>query len=141
MVRTVSGLFPLWVGLGLLIPGVIAGLITQSWWGAFLGVVWGGLIRIFLVHHTTWSINSVCHIWGSRPFQSNDESRNNALCAIVAFGEGWHNNHHAFPSSARHGLKWWQFDSSYMIIKLMSKVGLVRQVRTPSPERIEAKRR
>ena len=106
-----------------------------------LGVLWGGLVRVFLVHHATWSINSVCHIWGTQPFQCHDQSRNNALFAILAFGEGWHNNHHAFPTSARHGLRWWQPDLSYLIIWLMARVRLVRNVRVPSPARIAAKRR
>jgi stearoyl-CoA desaturase (delta-9 desaturase) len=139
--RTLSALFPLWVLLGLLIPGVVAGAITRSWTGAMLGVLWGGLVRIFLVHHVTWSINSVCHIWGSRPFRSHDESRNNAIFGVLAFGEGWHNNHHAFPTSARHGLRWWQADLSYLIIWLMSKLRLAWDVRVPTADRLATKLR
>jgi len=133
-------LFPLWVLLGLLIPALLGGLITMSWTGALLGFLWGGLVRVFCVHHVTWSINSVCHIWGTKPFRSNDESRNNAIFGVLAMGEGWHNNHHAFPTSARHGLRWWQIDFSYWVIWSMSKVGLARDVRIPSASRIEAKR-
>jgi stearoyl-CoA desaturase (delta-9 desaturase) len=139
--RRVSDLFSLWVAIGLLAPAAIAFAVTGTWMGALLGFLWGGLVRVFLVHHITWSINSVCHLWGSRPFDSHDHSRNNVLFGILAFGEGWHNNHHAFPTSARHGLRWWEFDLSYWIIRGLEAFGLARAVRVPSPERIEAKRR
>ncbi len=140
LIRVMSKLFPVWVLLGLLIPAVLGGLLTLSWTGVLLGFIWGGLVRIFLVHHVTWSINSVCHIWGSRPFQNHDESRNNAIFGVLGLGEGWHNNHHAFPTSARHGLRWWQVDASYLMIRAMALVGLARDVRTPSPDRIASKR-
>jgi len=140
LVRRMSQLFPFWVLVGLLIPAALGGLLTLSWMGVLLGFIWGGLVRIFLVHHVTWSINSVCHIWGSRPFQTHDESRNNAIFGVLAFGEGWHNNHHAFPTSARHGLRWWQLDLTYLIIRGMALVGLAREVRVPSRDRIAAKR-
>ncbi|MHC5001999.1 MAG: acyl-CoA desaturase [Planctomycetota bacterium] len=139
LVSCLSMLFPLWVLLGLLIPGTVAGLVTGSWTGFLLGMLWGGLVRIFLVHHVTWSINSVCHIWGTRPFRSHDESRNNAIFGVLAFGEGWHNNHHAFPTSARHGLRWWEVDVSYAIIWLMAKLRLAWDVRVPGSARIAAK--
>ena len=125
----------MWAGVGLLIPAALGGLLTMSWLGVLLGFIWGGLVRIFLVHHVTWSINSVCHIWGSKSFRSHDESRNNALFGILAMGEGWHNNHHAFPTSARHGLRWWQIDTSYMVIRAMGLVGLASDIRVPSRER------
>ncbi len=141
MARALSALFPVWVGLGLLIPGALGGVISGSWSGALLGVLWGGLVRIFFVHHLTWSINSVCHIWGAQPFHCHDQSRNNAIFGVLAFGEGWHNNHHAFPASARHGLKWWQFDLSYLVIRLMAGLGLAWNVRVPSAERLAAKAR
>lgn len=140
LVYRMSQLFPLWVLLGLLIPALLGGLLTWSWTGALLGFIWGGLVRIFFVHHVTWSINSVCHIWGSRPFRSNDHSRNNAIFGILALGEGWHNNHHAFPTSARHGLAWWQLDIAYLIILGMSKVGLAQDIRLPPADRVAAKR-
>ena len=98
--------------LGLILPGVLGGLITRSWGGVWTGVLWGGLVRVLLVHHVTWSVNSACHLWGARPFESGDMSRNNPVFGILALGEGWHNTHHAFPSSARHGLRWWQIDVS-----------------------------
>ena len=140
LITTMSALFPLWVVLGLLIPAVLGGLLTWSWTGVLLGFIWGGLVRVFLVHHVTWSINSVCHIWGSRPFNSHDESRNNAVFGVLGLGEGWHNNHHAFPTSARHGLRWWQLDISYIVIVMMSWVGLTWKIRVPSPARVAAKR-
>ncbi|MGI9014369.1 MAG: acyl-CoA desaturase [Phycisphaerales bacterium] len=135
-----SRLFPVWALVGLLLPAAVGGLLTSSWMGVLLGFIWGGLVRIFLVHHVTWSINSVCHIWGSRPFRSHDESRNNVLFGIIALGEGWHNNHHAFPTSARHGLHWWQIDVTFMVIRAMAWLRLVHNVKTPTPERIDAKR-
>ncbi len=141
LIRTMSALFPVWVLVGMLVPAAVVGLVTMTWSGAFMGLLWGGLVRMFFVHHITWSINSVCHIWGSRPFESHDESRNNFIFGVLAFGEGWHNNHHAFPTSARHGLKWWQIDVSYIVIRLMSWVGLVWHVRTPAPQRMAAKAR
>ena len=141
LVRRMSKLFPHLVLAGLLIPAVLGGLLTWSWMGVLLGFLWGGLARIFLVHHVTWSINSVCHIWGYQSYDTHDHSKNNPVMGVLAMGEGWHNNHHAFPTSARHGLRWWEFDLSYIIIWTMSKVGLAYDVRTPSKERIMAKRR
>jgi len=141
LVRSMSKLFPFFVLISLALPALLGGLITMTWMGAFLGFLWGGLVRICFVHHVTWSINSVCHIWGARPFNTNDHSRNNLIMGVFALGEGWHNNHHAFQSSARHGLRWWQLDMSYIIIWFMSKVGLVYDVRVPTKERIEAKLR
>jgi stearoyl-CoA desaturase (delta-9 desaturase) len=132
--------FNLWVVIGLVLPALLGGLVTMSWMGALLGFIWGGLVRIFFVHHITWSVNSVCHLWGYRPFRSHDESRNNALVGILGLGEGWHNNHHAFPSSARHGFRWWEFDLSYIIIRAMVALGLARGVRVPTKERIESMR-
>jgi len=141
LARTISRLFPLWVLISLLIPAVLGGLLTWSWMGVFLGFVWGGLVRVLLIHHVTWSVNSVCHIWGTRPFRSHDESRNNPIVGVLALGEGWHNNHHAFPTSARHGLRWWEIDISYILIWCMARVGLVWNVRTPGQDRIVAKMR
>lgn len=137
----ISRTFVLWAALGLLIPTVAGGLLTGTWFGALLGFLWGGLVRVFLVHHVTWSINSVCHMWGARPFRSHDESRNNAIFGVLAFGEGWHNNHHAFPTSARCGLSWWQLDLGYTVIRLMKWLGLASRVRVPDPETTAMKRR
>jgi stearoyl-CoA desaturase (Delta-9 desaturase) len=132
--RVASKLFPLWVVLGLVIPAVMGGVITLSWAGAWTGLIWGGLVRIFLVHHVTWSVNSACHLWGEQPYRSDDESRNNALFGILAMGEGWHNTHHAFPTSARHGLRWWQIDVSYWVIRTMDILGLAWNLKLPTKE-------
>jgi stearoyl-CoA desaturase (Delta-9 desaturase) len=132
LLRMASALFPLWVAIGLLVPAALGGLLTGTWTGALFGLLWGGLVRIFLVHHVTWSVNSVCHLWGCRPFRTNDHSRNNFIFGVLAFGEGWHNNHHAFPTSARHGLRWWQIDMSYWVIRALALLGLAWKVSLPA---------
>jgi stearoyl-CoA desaturase (delta-9 desaturase) len=124
----------------MVIPAVLGGLLTLSWTGVLLGFLWGGLVRILVIHHITWSVNSVCHLWGSRPFACGDESRNNPIVGILGLGEGWHNNHHAFPTSARHGLRWWEIDFSYMLIRALSMLGLARNIRLPDEKRMVAKR-
>ena len=129
----------IWVPLSVAIPAVIGGLVSGTWDGAWLGFLWGGLARIFMVHHITWSVNSICHTFGSVDYKVNDHSRNNLFVALASFGEGWHNNHHAFPSSARQGLKWWQFDVSWYIIRTMQFLGLAWNVQTPS-DRAKANR-
>jgi stearoyl-CoA desaturase (delta-9 desaturase) len=128
----VSALFPLWVVVGLLIPTAVGWLLIGTPSGAWTGFVWGGLVRILFVHHVTWSINSVCHVWGRRPFSCHDESRDNALFGVFGLGEGWHNTHHAFPTSARHGLRWWQIDVSYWVIRGLELIGLAWNVKLPS---------
>ncbi|QDU31687.1 hypothetical protein ETAA8_68470 [Anatilimnocola aggregata] len=95
---------------------------------------------ILFVHHVTWSINSICHIWGQQPFKSNDESRNNAFFGILGLGKGWHNTHHAFPTSARHGLRWWQIDVSFWVIRLLERFGLAWNVKVPSRAAISSNR-
>lgn len=126
-----------WVVASLVIPTVIGGLATWSVQGAILGFVWGGLARVCLSHHMTWSINSICHIIGSRDYKSSDDSRNNLFFGIFSHGEGWHNNHHAFPTSARHGLKWWQFDLSWMVIRGLEICGLAWEVKLPTDKQLE----
>ncbi len=137
----IDQLYFFWVGLGIVVPGVILGLYYHSWYGFLSGAVWGGLLRICLLQHVTWSINSVCHVWGTRRFQSSDYSTNNLPIALVSLGEGWHNNHHAFPTSARHGLRWWEFDASWVLISLMRACGLVWNVRLPSESAMAARER
>ena len=132
LLRAVSVLFPLWVAVGLVIPTALGWLLTGTPGGAWTGFIWGGLVRILFVHHVTWSINSVCHVWGRQPFESHDQSRNNALFGIFGLGEGWHNTHHAFPTSARHGLRWWQIDISYWVIRGLESAGLAWNVKLPS---------
>jgi stearoyl-CoA desaturase (Delta-9 desaturase) len=141
VLRFVNRHFRWMVLLGLLLPALLGGLLTMSWLGLLLGFLWGGLVRILVVHHLTWSVNSVCHIWGTQPFRTTDESRNNAIVGILGLGEGWHNNHHAFPTSARHGLRWWEIDFSYLLIRSMALVGLAREVRVPDSERVASKKR
>jgi stearoyl-CoA desaturase (delta-9 desaturase) len=139
--RVLSFLFPLWVALGLVIPAFLGGVITLSWKGVWSGLIWGGLVRVFLVHHVTWSINSACHLWGFQPFKSDDESRNNPIFGLLAMGEGWHNTHHAFPTSARHGLRWWQLDVSYWVIRAMERLGIAWDVKVPTREAQARERR
>lgn len=131
-VRVANALWPFWIVLGLLIPAALGGLLAGSWAGVLLGFVWGGLVRVFLVHHVTWSVNSVCHLWGRRPYPENDQSRNNFILGVLAMGEGWHNNHHAFPTSARHGLRWWQVDVTYYVIRLLALLGLAWKIHIPA---------
>ena len=130
----------IWILLSLAIPTLLGAAITQSWFGAAMGFLWGGAVRIFVTHHVTWSVNSICHVFGKRHFHTTDNSRNNAVFGILALGEGWHNNHHAFPTSARHGLLWWQFDLSWLVIRAMEKIGLAWDVVLPS-QRVLQKRR
>lgn len=135
----VDKMYYLWVLASLAIPTILAGVVTMSWKGALLGFIWGGLARVFLCHHITWSVNSVCHVFGRRPYETGDLSTNNALFGVLAWGEGWHNNHHAFPTSARHGLKWYQFDMSWMLIKVMKKLRLAWNVQLPSKQLVDTR--
>lgn len=128
--------FGLWVIIGLLLPGLIGYLITSSWKSTFLCFLWGGVIRIFFVHHVTWCTNSICHIFGTKDFKTTDQSRNVWWLAIFSLGESWHNGHHAKASSARHGLLPGQIDLTYCFIKLLEKLGLAWDVRVPSQESI-----
>ena len=121
----------LWVALGFVGPALVSYVFTRSVAAATVAALWGGPVRIFFLNHTTWSINSICHTWGKKPFASNDESRNNWLFGILAFGEGWHNNHHAFPRSAKHGLFRYQVDMSYLLIRLMELMGLAWKLNVP----------
>ncbi len=139
--RVASYLFPLWVVLGLLMPAILGGVITLSWAGVWTGLVWGGLVRVFLVHQVTWSVNSACHLWGFRPYRSGDQSRNNILFGVLALGEGWHNTHHAFPTSARHGLRWWQIDASYWVIRTLALLGLAWNLKLPTKQAQAKERR
>ena len=139
--RKIHALFPLFTVLTLLGPAVLGGLITMSWAGFASALVWAGLVRIALLHHVTWSINSICHVVGKRPFVSRDESRNvGGLLAILSMGESWHNLHHAEPTSARHGVDRGQIDTSARVIELFEWFGWVRDVRWPKAERLAKKR-
>jgi stearoyl-CoA desaturase (delta-9 desaturase) len=135
--RRIGRWFPYWALLGLAIPTVAGGLLHGSWEGALRGLVWGGLVRVFLLHHVTWSINSVCHFFGRRRFDVEDHSTNVAWLALPSLGEAWHHNHHAFPRSAQHGMKRWEtaMDPSAWVIGTMEKLGLVWNVVRITPER------
>ena len=124
MVVFISRTFLLWTVLGLLLPFAL---------GGWPGLLWGGLVRIFLTHHVTWSVNSVCHTFGKRAFETKDRSHNEWIVGLLGFGEGWHNNHHAFPRSAFHGLHWWQVDCSGYLIWVLERLGLAREVWRVSP--------
>jgi stearoyl-CoA desaturase (Delta-9 desaturase) len=136
----VSRLFWLWTLVSLLLPPLVGGLVTMSWQGALTAFFWGSLVRVSLLHHVTWSINSICHTVGERPFLSRDKSGNVWWLAVLSMGESWHNLHHAEPTSARHGVLRGQVDSSARIIWLLEKAGWVSDVRWPDPERVERKR-
>jgi stearoyl-CoA desaturase (delta-9 desaturase) len=134
--RWIGRNFPWLVLAGMLIPTALGFVLTGgSLMGALTGYLWGGLVRVFLVHHVTWSINSVCHFFGRRRFDLEDESTNVFWLALPSLGESWHHNHHAFPRSAHHGLRWWEIDISGLIIRGMEKVGWARDVVTITPER------
>jgi stearoyl-CoA desaturase (delta-9 desaturase) len=133
--RFVDRAFVGWVVLGLLLPAVLGWLITGSYKGALTGLLWGGLVRVFVLHHVTFSINSVCHFFGRRRFATDDESRNVWWLALPSFGEAWHHNHHAFPRSATHGLGRLELDPSSWVIRVMEKLGLVWDVVRITPER------
>ena len=138
--RMIGRRFPQLAVLSVLIP-TVAGWALHDFTaaGALRGLVWGGLVRIFFVHHVTWSVNSVCHFFGSRRFDIDDHSTNVGWLAVLSLGESWHHNHHAFPRSAYHGLRWWEVDPSGLIIAGMQKVGLAWNVVRISPERQRAR--
>lgn len=136
----INRLYLAWVGLGLAIPGILGGIISWTWMGAVNGALWGGLVRIFLCHHATWSINSITHIYGRAPYDTRDHSRNNAWLALPTLGEAWHNNHHAFPGSAIFGLERLQIDLGGWVVRALESTGLIWDVKVPSAQRIEAKK-
>jgi stearoyl-CoA desaturase (delta-9 desaturase) len=135
-IRAVDRLFPLWLAISVLLPGLLGGLITMSWAGALSALFWASLVRIFLLHHVTWSINSVCHMIGERPFVARDKSANFWPLALLSFGESWHNMHHADPTAARHGVLRGQLDPSARVIWAFEKLGWASDVRWPKPDRL-----
>jgi stearoyl-CoA desaturase (Delta-9 desaturase) len=118
-------------GLGWLIGGTLTAALT--------GLLWGGAVRLLVLHHVTFSINSLCHFFGRRRFDTGDESRNLAWLSLLSFGESWHNNHHAFPTSATHGLRWWEIDTSSLLIRGLERVGLAWDVVRIDPARQQKK--
>jgi stearoyl-CoA desaturase (Delta-9 desaturase) len=137
--RLISRNFVPLVLASLALPALAGALLTGSLLGALTGFFWGGLVRLFFLHHVTWSINSVCHFFGRRRFDTDDHSTNVAWLAVPSFGEAWHHNHHAFPRSARHGLRWWEIDPSGLTIRTLKRLGLAWNVVTIPPERQRAK--
>ena len=137
--RLINRRFVTLVMLGLGIPALAGYLITGTLLGAATGLLWGGLVRIFFVHHVTWSVNSVCHFLGSRRFEVDDQSTNVFWLALPSLGESWHHNHHAFPRSAVHGLRRWELDPSALLIAAMERTGLAWNVIRIAPERQAAK--
>jgi stearoyl-CoA desaturase (delta-9 desaturase) len=139
LIRFVDRTFVLWVIVGLAVPFGLGVAVTGSVTGGLIGLLWGGAARIFFVHHSTFSINSVCHFFGRQDYETGDESRNVAWLAIPTWGEAWHNNHHAFPTSYRHGLRRWQIDPAAGVIRLLEMVGLAWDVVRVDPARLDRK--
>jgi stearoyl-CoA desaturase (Delta-9 desaturase) len=133
VVSFVNRTFLWWVLAGFVAPFTIGYLLGGTLVGGLSSLLWGGLIRMLVLHHVTYSINSLCHVFGRRDFETGDESRNLAWLALPSFGESWHNNHHAFPTSSVHGLKWWQVDLSSMVIRALERTGLAWDVVRFSP--------
>jgi stearoyl-CoA desaturase (Delta-9 desaturase) len=137
--RWISRHFVALVLVSLLLPALAGWALTGRLTGALTGLLWGGLVRIFFQHHVTWSINSVCHFFGRRRFETEDESTNVAWLALPSLGEAWHHNHHAFPRSAIHGLRWYELDPSGLFIRALRRLGLAWNVVSITPERQRAK--
>jgi stearoyl-CoA desaturase (Delta-9 desaturase) len=137
----IDKLFPLWITLSLALPFALGWIIGGSLGTAITALLWGGFVRVFLLHHVTWSINSICHYFGRKRFAIDDESRNVFWLAPLSMGEAWHHNHHAFPTSAFHGLRPWErlADPTGLVIAALEKLGLVWNVVRVSPERQRAK--
>jgi stearoyl-CoA desaturase (Delta-9 desaturase) len=142
-IRRVDRLFLPLVAVSLLAPPVAGGLLTRTWGGALTAFFWATLVRIGLLHHVTWSVNSICHVFGERPpaTRAGDRASNFWPLAIVSFGESWHNGHHADPTSARHGVLPGQIDPSARLIWLLERLGWARDVRWPTAARVAARRR
>ena len=139
IVNFISRTFVVWVLAGLAVPFLLGWAIGGTVAEGLTGLLWGGAVRMLVLHHATYSINSLCHFFGKRTFDTNDESRNLGWLSFFTFGEAWHNSHHAFPTSARHGLKRWQFDPSAWVIWGLEKTGLAWDVVRIAPERQAAK--
>jgi stearoyl-CoA desaturase (delta-9 desaturase) len=135
-IRAVQLLFVPLTVVSLALPGLLGGLITWSWAGALSALFWAGLVRVAFLHHVTWSVNSICHMIGERPFSARDRSANFWPMAVLSFGESWHNLHHADPTCARHGVKRGQVDISARVIWMFEKLGWAHNVRWPNPQRL-----
>lgn len=137
--RRIDRLFPLWAALSVVSPALIGLIVTGTFAGAASAFLWGSLVRIFVLHHVTWSVNSICHFYGNRPYQNMDFSTNNWVLSLISLGESWHNNHHAFPSSAIHGLRPYQIDLSAGFIRTLKVVGLAWDIKTATSKQIATK--
>ncbi len=132
----VGKLFPVWTVVTLGTPALIGGLATMSWWGALTGFFWAGLVRVAVLHHVTWSINSICHMVGDRPWNAAGRATNVWPLAVLSMGESWHNLHHADPTCARHGIARGQLDMTARVIRIFEQLGWVSSVRWPTPARM-----
>jgi stearoyl-CoA desaturase (delta-9 desaturase) len=141
-IRLIDKLFVPIVIVSVALPAVVAGLVTWSWAGALSALFWAGLVRIAVLHHVTWSINSICHVYGERPFETRDGDRASNFwpLAILSFGESWHNLHHADPTCARHGVDRGQIDMNARLIWIFERFGWATNVRWPKRDRLDSKR-
>lgn len=139
MIKKIDQLFPLWLVLTFGLPPLVGLAVTGTVQGALTAGLWASLVRVFFLHHVTWSINSICHFYGKRPFEGDDFSTNNWVLSLISFGESWHNNHHAFPSSAIHGVGRGQIDLSGGLIKFLEKIGLARSVKRATEKQMAVK--
>src|SRR5947209_9150396 len=139
--RVIDKLFGLWMVISFAIPFAVGWIVGGGLGAALTALLWGGFVRVLLLHHVTWSINSICHFFGRKRFETDDEARNVAWLSVISMGEAWHHNHHAFPTSAFHGLRWWErlTDPTGLVISLLERLGLVWNVVRISPERQAAK--
>ncbi|SEF37657.1 stearoyl-CoA desaturase (delta-9 desaturase) [Amycolatopsis pretoriensis] len=138
--RVVNRYFWLWITLSLALPALLGGLLSWSWWGVVTAFFWAGLVRIAFLHHVSWSVNSICHLIGERPFASRDKAANFWPLALLSMGESWHNSHHADPTCARHGVLRGQVDVSARVIRTFEQLGWATDVRWPRADRMAAKR-
>jgi stearoyl-CoA desaturase (delta-9 desaturase) len=136
----ISRLAPLWSVVSFALPFALGYAVFGTFGAAFDAFVWAGVVRVFVLHHVTWGVNSIAHSWGKCPFRTKDNSRNVAVLAILSFGDSWHNAHHAFPTLARHGVDDGQIDSSAGLIRAFERLGWATSVRWPNPSRLEVRR-
>ncbi len=139
-IAKVNQLQQVWVVVGILLPSILDGLITQSWMGALRGLLWAGFVRVLITQHTLGATNSFGHLCGNRMFEAKDRSTNNIWMVLPSLGQAWHNNHHAFPSSAVAGFYWWQIDPSTWLLRALEKAGWVWDLKVPNKAMLNAKR-
>jgi stearoyl-CoA desaturase (delta-9 desaturase) len=139
-IRMINKLFPVACVVTLGLPFALGWLLGGTFGAAWTALLWAGIIRIGLLHHMTWSINSICHVFGRRPFRTGDQSGNVGVLAFMSMGESWHNAHHAFPASARHGVDRGQLDTSAVVIRMLERAGWAYDVRWPDAARLDSKR-